>query len=714
MPELQSAPSLVPQWIWIDPVRWPNHQRCQLTLESEPPAGQRFGVAEFMRVYQFDRPLASIDIEVSGDTRFWLYADEQFIGTGPVCVGGDFGPALKPTRYFINRYSYETNRSSLCFRALVQLSPAVLMDLSCGHGGFWLSAAAHFSDGSSMYLATDAQWQGRLLPSYLSSVSANFTAPNEPWLPAVPAEDIWPATPAPIPMLDERLVAPVDGFLSLDIPPHAEKTIEVEFDKIHAAYVSMQVQAQGRLTVALEISEIQKPPLHHETFITNNPMQYRGLRLYGIGHYRLRAINESASPAKIFDIGLISSCYPVSAEGRFDCSDRDLNKVYRVSKWTLRICRQSIHLDGPVHQELLACTGDYFIQSLMNYFTFGDPRLTRLDLIRTADRLVMTDGKMFHTSYSLIWVRMLYDYYLFTGDRDALGEVSAALHILLKRFSGYVGENGVIDQPPDYMFVDWTVIDGYSLHHPPKAIGQTSLNAFYYQALITAASICGLLGDQAHADTYRTRAHSLKSAFNRLFWDEDRGLYHDGLNDETPVHRWLPQNSSKRYFTKYGNTLAALYGLCGKAQGARLMERVLHDPDLPDVQPYFMHFILEAVHQAGLFEQYGLPLLRRWKIMVDECDKGLKEGWFPPQEDYYFDYSHAWTGTPAYQLPARLMGFEMLEPGFRRISLRPRLCGLRYADIEMPTPFGMLRCRLREGKAPWLDIPEEIAWHLRP
>ena len=30
-----------------------------------------------------------------------------------------------------------------------------------------------------------------------------------------------------------------------------------------------------------------------------------------------------------------------------------------------------------------------------------------------------------------------------------------------------------------YMFVDWIEIDGLSLHHPPKALGQTCLNLFY-------------------------------------------------------------------------------------------------------------------------------------------------------------------------------------------------------------------------------------------
>ena len=86
-----------------------------------------------------------------------------------------------------------------------------------------------------------------------------------------------------------------------------------------------------------------------------------------------------------------------------------LNKVYEVCKWTLQICRQTLHLDSPKHQEPLACTGDYYIESLMTAFTFGDMRLAAFDVLRTADWLKENKGVMFHTSYSLIWVQMLYD-----------------------------------------------------------------------------------------------------------------------------------------------------------------------------------------------------------------------------------------------------------------------------------------------------------------
>ena len=126
------------------------------------------------------------------------------------------------------------------------------------------------------------------------------------------------------------------------------------------------------------------------------------------------------------------------------------------------------------------------------------------------------------------------------------------------------------------------------------------------------------------------------------------------------------------------------------------------------MQPYFCHFLLEAVFRNGLREEFTLPLLEQWKGPVRECDKGLAEGFYKPEESYSFDHSHAWGGTPACALPLALSGLEILEPGYRKIRLNPSLLGLDEAKVQIPTPFGMIELRLRRGSAPEITVPEGI------
>ena len=263
------------------------------------------------------------------------------------------------------------------------------------------------------------------------------------------------------------------------------------------------------------------------------------------------------------------------------------------------------------------------------------------------------------------------------------------------------------------MFVDWTTLDGCSLHHPPKYLGQAAMTAFFVGALQNAAEIYALLGLSAEEQHASSLAERVAAGYNAAFYDAEKGLYFEGLGtpDRIELNGWLPENSDKRYYAAYSNILAALYGICDRETARRIL-RLFADGRFDPIQPYFMHFALEAIDRAGLYGELGRPILDRWKPLAAECSKGLKEGWLP-MEGYGFDYSHAWGGTPAYQLPAKMLGFRMEKPGYRAVSFRPDLLGLEYAEISVPTPFGFISCRLEQGKEPKFQVPPQIEWRLR-
>ena len=171
----------------------------------------------------------------------------------------------------------------------------------------------------------------------------------------------------------------------------------------------------------------------------------------------------------------------------------------------------------------------------------------------------------------------------------------------------------------------------------------------------------------------------------------------------------MPQNTEKRYYLKHSNILAAYFGVCDDGQAKRLIDKILSNEIEGDCQPYFLHYLLEAVYRLGLREQYTMKILERWKAPTKECSKGLVEGFVAPEPTYCFDHSHAWGGTPLYSLPKALMGLEITKPGMREISLSPSLLGMSYVRTELLTPFGKVTCEIAEDEEPRITYPKEIS-----
>lgn len=137
-------------------------------------------------------------------------------------------------------------------------------------------------------------------------------------------------------------------------------------------------------------------------------------------------------------------------------------------------------------------------------------------------------------------------------------------------------------------------------------------------------------------------------------WDKQKRLYIDGLYDKDAISstKWLPADTPKKYYSQHMNTLVVLYDIAPEEIQQELMRTVMEDRSLSQAQPYFMHFVFQALSKTELFQEYGFSQLMRWKQLLDENASGLKEVWY----GFDCDYSHAWGGTPTYQLPAKILG----------------------------------------------------------
>ena len=696
-------------WIWLPEKIYPEYQQNFTNTNSVPSQKKEeypFTVAAFSKAFAYDKKIERAFIKVSADNCFHLFVNGKFTGLGPVLPGGDFLCRKPAPKHYFNEYEISIGDDGIAFFAEVRLLPQKVCDYSRGRGGFALEARLVFEDGSEEAVVTDQSWECARDTAYCDYCAYDSALPKAEKCFAEVREDIWFPEKAPIPMLEYKTV------LEKEYIVQAGETLsfEAETDRVWGAYPVFE--SDGECEIELVTMELRGQQTETETVRFAAAGRYFSYLMHSVALSKLKIKNTGSAPVRV-GYTLLASYYPVKAEGTFITNDEELNKIYDVCRHTLKICRQTIHLDSTKHQELLACTGDYYIDALMTLYMFGDLRLAEFDVIRTADWLKLNRGRMFHTTYSLIWVQMLHDVYMMTGNISLLENCREGLEELFACFDSYMGTSGVIEYPPDFMFVDWTVVDGYSMHHPPKALGQTVLNAFYYEALNKASAVYSYLGETEKVCEFKTRARKFKADFEREFYDAEKGLYFDGKADAYGGYaHYAPVNANKKYFTKYPNILACLYGLCDGEKAKDILERIIFNDEMQDIQPYFMHYMIGAVRKAGLFPKYGMKLIERWKPVVNECDKGLAEGWIAPEPTYSFDHSHAWGGTVGYQLPSVITGMKILEPGMKKLSFSPELFGLEFAEIAFPTPNGEITLKLKEGRQPEITVPDGTEYRI--
>jgi hypothetical protein len=201
---------------------------------------------------------------------------------------------------------------------------------------------------------------------------------------------------------------------------------------------------------------------------------------------------------------------------------------------------------------------------------------------------------------------------------------------------------------------------------------------------VTAISQGGLVAPHYHA-----LADSIRDAINRLLWDGNKHLYKDGIPFITHVAPgdWLPADSNLVTYSAHINTLAVLYGIAPQEESDGIMDYVSTQKEY-ELQPYFMSYVLGAVHQTGRTD-LALSLMERWRKGVDTTTWTLKENWQDrTASGYSGDYSHAWGGAALRWLSQDVLGVSPESPGCDTIAIHPYV-GEKITWAKGVVPLGV-------------------------
>jgi len=414
-------------------------------------------------------------------------------------------------------------------------------------------------------------------------------------------------------------------------------------------------------------------------------------------------------PVTIQSVRAIVSTYPYEERGLFDSGDETLNKVWGISRETIRLCSNEFLMDTPWREQaqwlgdvaavtvpaIYACFGDtrlpgkFYRQAAMNQFPTG--------MISNISNTVNLAWQTALTDYSLWWAVGLWNHYLYTGEARWLDcFYPQALRVIYAHME-YVNEFGLLENG-GRPFIDWAPVD--------KRGESAAYNGVFYGALEAIEKIARFKNDAYTIDLAERAMTDLRANFQTRLFDPARGCVADCRVDDD-----LSDKASEQ-----ANAAAVLWGLCDKDGARQIVENVFEKKSVKttEAQPFFSVVVLNALDKMGRFDLALQYVRDRWgKRMVERGATSVYEEWYcngsyrgGEFSGFLRTHSHAWSGCPAEFLIRNLMGLEILEPGCRRVRLAPKQTPFDYT-AQYPTPLGVIEV-LRQDGVIKTSAPEEM------
>ena len=402
----------------------------------------------------------------------------------------------------------------------------------------------------------------------------------------------------------------------------------------------------------------------------------------------LERYNEPLSKTQIVQETVF---YPFDeTESYFSSSDTVLNQVWDLCKYSIKATSfTGVYVDGD--RERIPYEADAYINQLGHYGVAREFSMARYS------HEYLINRPTWPTEWIMQSVLMAWNDYLFTGNKESLEhfytDLKAKTLLPLTDKSGFIStKTGKVT--PDVLksihfngilkdIVDWpqTGILGLGKNEPGETDGfvfqdvNTVVNAYHFRALELMGKIAAQLGEAGDEKLFVAQAQKLKKAFNEKLLDKKRGVYLDGIEtDHASLH---------------GNMFPLAFGLAPDRVAGKISKFVQSRGMACSV--YGSQFLLDAVYNSNNGD-YGLELLtstadRSWYNMIRVGSTISLEAWdnkYKPNQDW----NHAWGAAPANIIPRKLMGIEPLEPGFRKIRIKPQPASLEHAEIRYPTIRG--------------------------
>lgn len=465
-----------------------------------------------------------------------------------------------------------------------------------------------------------------------------------------------------------------------------------------------EVEKEGSLHIRFGESVMEcMTPVYGEKNATNNhAMRDYDIRVpmmgtieVGYTGFRFVRIDCNVGVVNLNVVRAVFVYQDVEYKGSFESDDVMLNKVWETAAYTVHLNMQNYLWDG-IKRDRLVWIGDMHPETstIQKVFGFDECVPRSLDFTRECfppDRWMNNIP-----SYSMWWIKIHWDWYMQNGDYDYLAEQKDYMYKLAEFIFDKIHEDGTIDI--EDTFIDWPT-------RPDPKGSRAGMHAILTMAMDAAANIFGEYKDTAMREKCEKYSEILKK------------------------HAPEPGNCKQA---------AALMALAGILDYKKVNDEVLSVDPLHNLSTFLGYYILKARGEAGDIDGAVELMDKFWGKMIelgattffedfnlDWTEGAYRIDEFVPEDanDIHGDHGafcylgfrhslcHGWASGPAAFIQEYILGVKVLEPGCKKVAVKPNLGSLNHIKGTYPTPYGIIKIeatKTADGVDVKVDAPPTI------
>ena len=380
-------------------------------------------------------------------------------------------------------------------------------------------------------------------------------------------------------------------------------------------------------------------------------------------------------------------------KGYVKTDDELLNRILETAVYTCQLNMQDGVIWDGIKRDRLVWSGDLNTEILTSAYSFGvtDNIKNSLWILKktTPNGVWMNNIP----TYSAWWVLNLCDYYMLSGDEGYFQENLGYVNEILRELDACVDGDGKMDFSRTGRATGMNFFFDWPTYEKPDAVTGTAMLLLYIVNKVEKLGVAEIDGGAIAS-----------------------------LQAKLAKHKFTPVD--------FKQTLAAQV-LCGG--GAENAKSLLEDGGAKGFTTFMSYMLFCALWQTDsektleiAKEYYGGMLSRGattfwedfdidWLDGSGRIDEEPKDG----EKDLHGDYGkfcykglrhsfcHGWaSGIVAFAVE-KLVGLEILETGFKKVRIKPNLCGLKSLKAKIPTPYGAIFVDCTE-KGTKVTLPEHI------